>query len=428
MVFGWGAKKKPQPVEDVAVREVRLSDIPPILSELDDVRSAAIISEARSFRNSTVPRLDQLFRIASELERETINPEDVDRRLRGLVARGKRQVISIIKAETSRAVVSVDTVEDVRTLAADIAHPIKRIGDVLGRHSRVIHVFAKREAGKLKSTLAAISSDRDEFFKSVKNFESFREGIDEIRQTLDRIADLESEGAATEERAAQMRLAVEQLGAKEREGASRIEEITSSPGYARYQQAREDLERERREGELVRQRVEAQFTRISRPLSKYFYVSSMDKGMLSFLEQMVSDPFKAIRSRPRDDTVKILAAVRKGILSGSVSVKNQDKSLSQIDDTVEMLDGFLRAISEHAARYRSIEARMAEFDSSGLERERADLERNRREAGECRDRIASLGTEAGDLVAQRGDLLSRIEFLLGAVSPAKYALRDAQDP
>lgn len=424
MVFGWGKKKEPRMEEIRSIMETRFSDVSQILSGLEEVRSNAIISEARSFRDRTVPRMDYLLRIAHNLEKDDLKTGDVDRRLRSMVTRGKRQVIHIIKAEARRAVVSVDTVEDVRTIASDIAQPIKRIGDALGRHSKVIHIFAKKQAGKLKSTLSALSSDRDEFFKSIKNFDTFRDSANEIRAMLDRIAGGESEVEAKEGRIAQMRQSIERLELEAQEKKRSMEVTTSSHEYELYVQARSELEQAQQEKAVIRQQVEAQFTKISRPLSKYFYVSSLDKDLVSFLERLVADPLDAIGSRPKDDTIKVLMAVRKGILSGSVSVKDQIKSVSQIDDTVEMLAHFLGMISDHAGKCRTLEDRMNLFDIAGLEREKGDLVRNRKEMEECKIRIKSLKSEIRDLTGQRKELVSKIEFVLNSISPTRYTVRD----
>ena len=53
MVFGWGKKKPEQQEDDIVAREkqITLSEIPDIISEIRSIRERTIIAEVKSFRN-----------------------------------------------------------------------------------------------------------------------------------------------------------------------------------------------------------------------------------------------------------------------------------------------------------------------------------------------------------------------------------------
>ena len=85
----------------------------------------------------------------------------MDRHLKIMVVRGKKQTISVIRAEAGRATTDIRSASDVRVFAGEIGQSIKRIGDTLGRQSRVIHIFAKEARGtSFKDTLSILNSDR----------------------------------------------------------------------------------------------------------------------------------------------------------------------------------------------------------------------------------------------------------------------------
>src|SRR3989304_6519390 len=97
-----------------------------------------------------------------ELEQDNLHVDDIDKHLEILVVRGKKQVIDTIKKENSEKLPDIKSYDDVLVLTELLTQRLKRIGDVLGRQSRVIHIFAKKYAIKLKDYLAALNSDRNE--------------------------------------------------------------------------------------------------------------------------------------------------------------------------------------------------------------------------------------------------------------------------
>jgi len=83
----------------------------------------------------------------------------------------------------------------------------------------------------------------------------------------------------------------------------------------------------------IKNQINTQFTKISRPLSRYEYASSLDKDQKSILSNLVSEPFDVLTSANKDSIITILENIRKGISSGSISVKDVEKTSSQITET-----------------------------------------------------------------------------------------------
>jgi len=99
MVFGWGKKKQEEKSIDVIPheKEVKLLDIPKIVTELNELRKSQTISEIKHLRNNTVPLIDDLMKIGNVLEKDNLQVDDIDKHLAIIVVRGKKQVISVIK-------------------------------------------------------------------------------------------------------------------------------------------------------------------------------------------------------------------------------------------------------------------------------------------------------------------------------------------
>jgi hypothetical protein len=82
-------------------------------------------------------------------------------------------------------------------------------------------------------------------------------------------------------------------------------------------------------------------------LGRYEYASSLDKDQKNILNKLVENPFAVLLPQNKDHIIVILENVRKGITSGSISVKDVDKTLSHITETEEILDDFINQVSNY---------------------------------------------------------------------------------
>ena len=87
-------------------------------------------------------------------------------------------------------------------------------------------------------------------------------------------------------------------------------------------------------------------------MSRYEYASSLDKEQKSLLSQLISGPFEALTPKNKDSVIVIFENVRNGILSGSISVKDVEKSISYLTETEELVGEYL---SKRASAFTNIE-------------------------------------------------------------------------
>ena len=142
-----------QKTEETVERSVGISDVSQIVTDTLKIHSKTIVSETSSLHS----RMDNLFadlaKIISKLDGDDLKIGDVDRNIRVIVERGKKQVIKIIKEESERPLQKISKPEDIEKFVADAKRRIKRTGDALGRHSRVINLFAKKYAIRIKDIM-----------------------------------------------------------------------------------------------------------------------------------------------------------------------------------------------------------------------------------------------------------------------------------
>ena len=191
MVFGWGKKKQEEtPVEEIPQnKEISLADVPKIISDLTNLRKSQTLSEINNLRNKTAPLIEELMKIGNVLEKDNLNMDDVDKHLAIIVVRGKKQVIDMIKKDVV-SLPKISTFEDAEKLNSVLNLILKKVGDVLGRQTRVIHIFAKKYASQLKENLALMNSNHSEISDLLKNYDSTKSLSEETLDTINQIKNL----------------------------------------------------------------------------------------------------------------------------------------------------------------------------------------------------------------------------------------------
>ena len=119
-----------------------------VIREIRSIRLKTIIAEVKTFRNKISSNCKAILNIATELEDDNLNLDDMDPHLMRIVKRGKNEVISVIKKETAVVIPEINSFEDIKTFNITATRSLKKIGDSLGRQSRIIHHFAKKYANK----------------------------------------------------------------------------------------------------------------------------------------------------------------------------------------------------------------------------------------------------------------------------------------
>ena len=365
MVFGWGKKKTEKKIEEIPQhRQIVIDSIPKIIDEHLKIRSTQTVAEIKSIQDMTRPLIRQLADIGKKLEKDNLDVDDVDKHLRIIVVRGKKQVIDIIKKE-ARDLPSVSNLDEAQELSNVLSQTLKKIGDVLGRQTRVIHIFAKKYAEKLKYILAQMNSNNSEILQLLKNYENKKIISEELLELLGKIQNSYDDIQHNRQRISELTTDSKDIEQKIISLQQSIEEKKSTSEYQEYLKLQSSLESHNSEKQQIKNQINSQFTKISRPLSRYEYISS-DKEQKNLLAELISDPIEVINKENKDMIIIILENIRKGIGSGSISVKDIDKSMKQITETEEMLDSFINQINAFHDKIKKIKNQISVFNTNQL--------------------------------------------------------------
>ena len=423
MVFGWGKKKQEEtPIEEVPKdREISLSNVSNIVTDLYELRTSQTVSEIKNLRNNTEPLINDLIKIGKVLDNDNLNIDDIDKHLAIIVVRGKKQVIDVIKRGVTN-LPEVSSINDAQKLHSSLNLILKKVGDVLGRQTRVIHIFAKKYANQLKENLEVMNRNHSEISRILKNFESTKSSVTEISNTLQQIKVLQTSQIEKTQKISNYSDESKKLQEKITSISKSIEEIKSSDEYKKYLDLKIKLDSFISQKPKIKNEISIQFTKISRPLGRYEYASSLDKEQKNILTKLVNDPFDALVPENKDSIIIILENVRKAISSGSISVKDVEKTLSQITETEEKLDELIKQVSEYFKKYQFIQNDMNSFKSNNLHSLENELTKNNSFRDDSESKIKTFQMEIHETDLKIPQLISEIEVQLRRFSNTRYTI------
>ncbi|MBI1662714.1 MAG: exonuclease SbcC [Nitrosopumilus sp.] len=423
MVFGWGKKKQEEkPVEEIPqTKEISLSDVEKIVADLVKLRESQTVYEVKHLRNNTAPLIDDLIKVGNMLEKDTLNVDDIDKHLAIIVVRGKKQVIEVIKKGIS-SLPEVSSIDDAKKLDTLLNQILKKVGDVLGRQTRVIHIFAKKYATQLKDNLEVMNQNHSDIHDILQNFENTKSNSDEISDTIKKIDTLKSTKLTKTKKITDTNNEFESTKERLSSLEKSIEEIKSSDDYKKYIESKKSLESFENIKSKIKDGINSQFTKISRPLGRYEYASSLDKEQKNILTKLVENPFDVLTLENKDSIILILENVRKGITSGSISVKDVEKTLSQITETEEALDGFIFQVSEYFEKHQKMSDDLNSLRSEKLTSLETEFTKTSDSKDDLELKSETFQGEVDEIDSTIPELVSEIEKKLRSFSNTRYTV------
>lgn len=424
MVFGWGKKKQ----EDVPVRqasrraEVSMQEVPKVLAELNQTKAAHAVHDIIYLRDALMPLIDDLRRIGNLLERDDLRVDDIDKHLAVIVVRGKKQVLEIIKKEIV-PLPQVSTIRDVPAFESALNQILKKTGLVLGRQSKVIHIFAKKYAGRLKADLETMTDHHAQLRRLIADYDSAVSEADKILDAMGQIDALKNTKQEQSQKIEELRNDMAKRDAAIASIRDSIAGVKSSDQYRQYLNLKNSLDTLKSQRGDIRVRINSQFSKISRPLGRYEYGSSLDKDQKKILTGLIADPFGVLTEPNIESVSVILENVRRGISSGSISVKDVPKTLLHMAETADMVGTFTQQISENMAKCQKLERDIAAARSDKLHALEDDLARNVSSKKNAEERVQTIRDNMDEASSRAIRLKSQIKDMLEQFTKSQYTLK-----
>ena len=424
MVFGWGKKKLDENEINVVPKEkhIILSDVSNILEEISSVRTKTIMAEVKTFRNKIDSNRKTLLKITKELDGDTLNTEAIDHHLRRLVDRGKSDVLSIIKKECTKNLIEINSFDDVKAFSETVTKMLKRVGDSLGRHSNVIHIFAKKYAKRLKDDLRVMQSDNKEISVLVTNHIDLENEVEKITENIIEYEQFQESLVVLDGRKDNAEKNIQNLIEMKNNIIDEIETLKNSKEYTAYLKIKEEINSFLSVKLEIKNQIDSQFANISRPMNKYIYISALDKLQKKLLENLINNPIDVLTDENKDEIIQILEAVIKNVKSESISVKNIEKSLNQLNQTISLVDEFIDKINKCGQSKIDAENRLSVFNYANLEKKELDLSKNKNNTSDTESELESFDLETDSITESMSESIKLIESTLNQISAVHYVI------
>lgn len=407
---------------------IDVANVPTLLRDVAGVRDRALVAGAASLREAMLPRLEKLASLVDELDEDDLDMEDADRRVQAVVERGKRQIISIIGQEARAVLPGIETADDAIALAEATGRMLKKTTDVLGRQKHILHTYAKKYAGRIKPILEAVEDDYEELAQLAAGREFTADMSQRILDDIDRMDKSEKSAERLRARAAELESRLAQLRRHGEDIAGEIEGVKSSPEYGALGRLREELDAVRGRRAAARRAASDRFTKISKPLSRYEYVSAMDKEKMALLRAVIDDPFEAVASSGAGAVSEILGAAKRAVEGGSVSVKDRAKAAGMLGEEAGRLASYEEAAARMAGDEEAIKSRIAEADTGRLDALESDRARNAAESGDTEAKVRRMRAEADEADGRVPGILARIQSSVSDITGVRYTVSAGGSP
>ncbi|MEX0657435.1 MAG: exonuclease SbcC [Nitrosopumilaceae archaeon] len=423
MVFGWGKKKTEQEIiESQKEKQIKLSEIKGVLDDVVTVRTKTIVAEVKPFKKKIESHIDEVLKIITDLKQDDLKADELDKRLQVIVVRGKEEVISTIQNECKVKFSDILSLDDVLEFNENATQILKKIGDVLGKNSKIIHLFAKKYASKLKDILAAMTSIQSEIQELVDNNQRLQNDISKVLSNISLNNELQKTLTEKHTRISELNKNVEKYDIKIKELRNEIEKTKASKEYLDFLKTKNIIDNLESEKNQLKNEINTQFTKISRPLSRYEYVSSFDKPQKQLLEKLVTEPFEVLNIVNKENIVNILLAAKKSVQGGSVSVKDSEKTITNIDETLSSLDSYISKILEFSHKKEETEKKLSDFNNEKLEVLEKDASKNLADKQDAESKIQNLEKELSEIKQKIPEIIFDIERKLQTISGTKYKI------
>jgi len=425
MVFGWGKKKSTNETVESPKheRQISFSDINLILKESETHLLEKILEQAKSIREQIEIERKNIIQTMSLFENDDLNAEDVDKSLKVLIERGKKAVVLGLKRETAVNLSNPETFPNLANLNLQTGQMLKRIGDTLGINSRVMHVFARKYADKLKEDLADMTKNKrylqalvDEYTKLEVTSKNILESIEEIKKSKKEIED-------KNHRIIELQKEIEDHKNMINNLEQDIRNLKSTKEYQEFLNVKKDIESLMPEKKAIKNEIDVQFSKISRPLGKYSYISSLEKPLKIIMDRLVAEPSEVITSENKNSIIEILQATVKSVVAGNVSVKDSQKAAEQIEETINRLDEFINLKYNLAKKMNEFESKFVIFNIRDLEEKEKKVARIKEDIMQSESSLKTLEKEVSEELKRPPQIAHDIETRINEISRTRITLK-----
>jgi hypothetical protein len=383
-----------------------------LLQHIESEKVKALVQDLSPIKKSVRDSLESIAKIADNLEHENIKLEEL--RFKSIVENSKRTVAASLKREASSDLPLSESMQDIKKFNYRLESIMNRFGEVSSSHNRVMNIFMKKYAGKLKGEFETFSS----LFKDTKSvMAEFEEENAAVVKCID-VLNLLSQKVAliktNKNRIENIYKEIEMLNCKLDQSKDQLSSLENSIHFKESCRNIEEIDIARKEEQELHRHMLDLYSHVSRAFTRYSY--GMTKDTLSRLKVLTDEPWK-IFDNDKDISLytSLLTEIQKAVNSSNIKLKDSQKILYYMDIILRSLPKY-----QHETKAIKLRLKLLQESKDGVVMNKAkelreninyynsNLEDLKQSFDNMKKQLTENNNECGSLIKQIEDCMFEI--------------------
>jgi hypothetical protein len=390
-----------------------------LLQHIESEKVKALVRDLSPIKKSARVSLESIAKIADNLEHENIKLEEL--RFKSIVENSKRTVAASLKREASSDLPLSESMQDIKKFNYRLESIMNRFGEVSSSHNRVMNIFMKKYAGKLKGEFETLSS----LFKDTKSvmveFEEENAAVIKCTDVLNLLSQKMALIKTNKNRIENIDKEIEMLKGKFDQSKDQLSSLENSIHFKESCHNIEEIDIVRKEEQELHRHMLDLYSHVSRAFTRYSY--GMTKDTISQLKVLTEEPWK-IFDNDKDISLysSLLTEIQKAVHSSNIKLKDSQKVLYYMDIILRSLPKY-----QHEIKVIKLRLKLLQESKDGVVVNKArelreninyynsKLEDLKQSSDDIRKQLTENNNECGILVKQ-------IEDCIFEITRKKYSL------
>jgi hypothetical protein len=390
-----------------------------LLQHIESEKVKALVRDLSPIKKSARVSLESIAKIADNLEHENIKLEEL--RFKSIVENSKRTVAASLKREACSDLPLSESMQDIKKFNYRLESIMNRFGEVSSSHNRVMNIFMKKYAGKLKGEFETLSS----LFKDTKSvmveFEEENAAVIKCTDVLNLLSQKMALIKTNKNRIENIDKEIEMLKGKFDQSKDQLSSLENSVHFKESCHNIEEIDIVRKEEQELHRHMLDLYSHVSRAFTRYSY--GMTKDTISQLKVLTEEPWK-IFDNDKDISLysSLLTEIQKAVHSSNIKLKDSQKVLYYMDIILRSLPKY-----QHEIKVIKLRLKLLQESKDGVVVNKArelreninyynsKLEDLKQSSDDMRKQLTENNNECGILVKQ-------IEDCIFEITRKKYSL------
>jgi hypothetical protein len=389
-----------------------------LLQHIESGKVKALVQDLSPIKKSVRGSLESVAKIADNLEHENIKLEEL--RFKSIVENSKRTVAASLKREASSDLPLSESMQDIKKFNYRLESIMNRFGEVSSSHNRVMNIFMKKYAGKLKGEFETLSSLLKDTKSVMAEFEEENAAVVKCIDILNLLSQKVALIKTNKNRIENIYKEIEMLKGKLDQSKDQLSSLENSIHFKESCHNIEEIDIVRKEEQELHRDMLDLYGHVSRAFTRYSY--GMTKDTISRLKVLTDEPWKIFDNEDISLYTSLLTEIRKAVNSSNIKLKDSQKVLYYMDI-------ILRSLPKYQQESKAIKLRLKLLQESkdgvvvnkveelreNINHYNSKLEDLKQSSDDVRKQLIENNNECGSLVKQ-------IEDCIFEITGKKYSL------